>query len=151
MASEEGNKEERESAQIYLLGHIFETSEDKLPELTNVPLDQVRPLSMMRMYIQELQLMGEQILKAQVEYSKYRAQYYPGERVLTEEDFADELKDIREGTGRYLSLAKKWIFYWLQFRRSIQGDHLSRAGVLAQDQIAATQPGEEGIDYDKVQ
>lgn len=145
------DNDHREGAALKLIEHIFDTRREKLAELTNVPLDQVRPLSMMQMYVAELKVLAVQIIQAQIKYSQYRQQYYPDERIYTLVDFEQELKDINESIGPYKCLAEEWLFYWLQLRRSVHGDHLNRAGVLAQDQIAATQPEGESIDYDKVQ
>ena len=125
-----------ESGVLKLIEHTFETPRDKMPEMTNIPLDQIRPLSMMGTYEIETNLLCDMMVEAQKAYNKIWEESHPDAQTVEVEDWDKEKRE-------FTLLMAEWRFLYYQHRRSIGGDHVKDAIVLAQDQIAAEIKDEE--------
>lgn len=132
-----------DKADVILVKTIFDTPREKLPELTDIPLDQVRPLSMMSALAEEVKMMAQDMKDTQSKHfaNWWRYNYEACKKAGIElEDLVKEsLKDFSVSESQKL-LSIEWQHHYYQLRRSIGGgQHRMGAITLAQDQIAATQ------------
>lgn len=72
----DNNKDGHKQGDIMLIEAAYNTPREKLPEMTNIPLDQVRPLSMMSTFIQEIKLLCDDMKDAQKVYSDIWAKHH---------------------------------------------------------------------------
>ena len=124
-----------------LVEYTFNTPRDRMPEMTNLPLDQVRPQSMNHMYAKEVKLLEMLIIDAQATVNNYFVAYHPDSPVPV--DVEAWKADCKEGLNELLSDEYQYRYY--QLRRSIGGDHKFNAFEAAEKQIEAQnqQPTEE--------
>jgi len=124
-----------------LAQYTFDTPRDRMPEMTNIPLDQVRPQGMIHMYAKEVRLLEELIIGAQLSMNELYMEYHPDSPVPV--DLHVWLDDYKENNNELLS--DEYQFRYYQLRRSLGGDHKFNAVTLARDQIESQSqvPSEE--------
>lgn len=142
-AEAEGNEKDQSLNERLdsLVEYTFNTPRDRMPEMTNLPLDQVRPQSMNHMYAKEVKLLEMLIIEAQDIMNNCFVAYHPDSPVPV--DVEVWLEDSKNGLNELLS--DEYQFRYYQLRRSIGGDHKFNAFEAAEKQIEAqSQPmGEE--------
>lgn len=141
------NHNNHEDANLWLVQFLYNTSREKMAELTDVPLDQVLPLSMITAFADEVKLLCNDMVDAQVEHFANWWSYHGDEMKKQGKTLEECCAEAMEGFGNPERTAKllsiEWLYYYYQLRRSIRGDHKLGATTLAQDQIAAQQ--QQGI------
>ena len=100
----------KEGAKLELVELLFRTPDERMPELTNIPLNQVLPLSMV--------VMGE-----------------AGIKMLA--DRASGKGGIYDENGKPILLSEVWRKSYAQYRRSIRGDHKMALATLTQEEMSA--------------
>lgn len=144
-----------ERAKIILLEALYNTKRERLPEMSNIPLDKVRPLTWILVYAKEILEICEEIIESQQRMSKRYAEYHGG--VEPKVDWVDNWLGVKGKPGAkdkvgikdtILLLMVEWVYTYCQFRRSVLGEHVKNAVLLSQDQIAAEQDKEEGSPWD---
>lgn len=133
-----------EQAEVILVKALYDTRREKLPEMSNIPLDKVRPLTWMLTYAREIIILCEEIVEAQKKLSKHYAKYHKGE-VPPKVEWVDNWQTYK---WKIVLLMAEWVYTYCQFRRSVGGDHMKSAVLLAQDQIAMQQGKEEESPWD---
>lgn len=137
-----GNKEKSLSERFdSLVEYTFNTPRDRMPEMTNLPLDQVRPQSMNHMYAKEVKLLEMLIIDAQDIMNDCFATYHPDSPTPVDVNLWEQ--EFKEGLNELLSDEYQYRYY--QLRRSIGGDHKFNAFEAAEKQIEAQNqmPSEE--------
>ena len=134
----------KEQADVILVRSLYDTVREKLPEMTNIPLDKVRPLTWILTYAKEILEICDEIIKSQKRLSVQYAKYHDG----IEPD-VDWLREWPSQRGKVILLMVEWVYSYCQFRRSVSGDHVKNAVLLAQDQIATQEGKEQESPFDK--
>ena len=116
-----------------LVEYTFNTPRDRMPEMTNLPLDQVRPQSMNHMYAKEVKLLEMLIIEAQETINNGFVAYHPDAPIPV--NLKEWLEDCEDGVNELLSDEYQYRYY--QLRRSIGGDHKFNAFEAAEKQIEA--------------
>lgn len=110
-----------ENATIELLKYIFDPSKERMPELTDVPLNQINPLSWIITF--------EALTRSLMKYMKY---------------CQDKRHGVETPRPDPLFASETWRFAFYQHRRSIDGSGKMMASTLAMKQLELTELQEEG-------
>ncbi len=139
-----GSDSTGERAKIILLEALYNTRRERLPEMSNIPLDKVRPLTWILIYTKEVLEICEGIIESQKRMSKRYTEYHDGEepKVSWVDNWEDDKKKV-------VMLMEEWVYTYCQFRRSVGGEHVKNAVLLSQDQIAAEQGQGDESPFDR--
>ena len=134
------NGKGQQDASVILVTELYRTPRQRMLEMTNVPLDKQRALTWMKVYVKEMYLMCEEIVRAQKALKELYELYHPN--VTLKIDYLDEWET--EGRKQVVSLIDEWVYHYCQVRRSKDGEHVKNAVLLSQDQMATQQAEQEG-------
>ncbi len=132
-----------ELAALILVDALYRTKRERLPEMSNIPLDKVRPLTWILTYAKEVLEICEGIVESQQRLIKRYPEYHPGKELKV--DWVDNWEEDKK---KIVTLMVEWVYTYCQFRRSVGGEHVKNAVLLAQDQMAAQQ-GEDKSPWDQ--
>jgi len=105
-------------AKLELVELMFRTPDDRMPELTNIPLNQVLPLSMVMVNEQGIKMLADRLA---------------GKDGVYDED------------GKPILLSEIFRKAYHQYRRSVRGEHKMALATLTQEELAGKieeEPGE---------
>jgi len=100
----------REVAKLELVELLFRTPDERMPELTNIPLNQVLPLSMVVAMETGIKMLADRV---------------SGKGGVYDEE------------GKPILLSEIWRKSYAQYRRSIRGDHKMALATLTQEELSA--------------
>lgn len=135
-----------DTAQLVLIDAIFNTTRERILELTNIPLDKQRALTWMKVYVKEVFALCDEIVKAQKALSKHYAKYHNG--VEPEVEWLDKWDGKIK--SELISLMDEWIYRYCQVRRSKDGEHIKDAVVLSRFQMETMQAEGGESPFDKL-
>ena len=123
-----GEDEGKESIVPQLLQYIFEPDDDRLPDLTDMPLNQVNPLT----WLATFEAAENDLVKRMTEIGKAR------EKAVEEGGAIGKIK------FEPVSLSNIWRKYYYKHRRSLEGAGLFRAAQLANKQLETQEMQAQG-------
>ena len=126
-ASQDGRSEG--SALLRLVDFIYNTPPERLAELTNIPLDLVRTMTMMSTFIKECEALCYEMRDAQVAYNEIYKEYHK-KSVSIDVDVSPDYN-----VAQIEFIEEAYLFFFYQLRRSVNGDNYIGAIKLAEAQI----------------